>query len=293
MKIELQPLVSIVIPCYNHENFIQDCILSIIGQSYQNIELIIIDDGSKDNSVEKIQNLVQECLERFVRFEFRARPNKGLSATLKEALEWSNGIFFSPIASDDQMLTEKISYQVNYLSRNSEIVACFGNVNLIDNDNRIIKTENFPSRYYDFETIFLNKHHINASTQMIRVEVLRTIGGYKSGITIDDLYMWLKLSEVGRIFVDKKVLSNYRLHEDNSIKKGKFIYEGCLDVVNLYKDHCLYLKAIKKIFWTYTVSLALSNKSKSISFLKSIISDNAFDVFSKDFLRYLRNYFLR
>ena len=54
MSQESQPLVSIVIPCYNHEGFVQDCIRSVIDQTYQNIELIIIDDGSKDNSVEKI-----------------------------------------------------------------------------------------------------------------------------------------------------------------------------------------------------------------------------------------------
>lgn len=76
-----QPLVSVVIPCYNHESFVQDSIQSVIDQPYQNIELIIIDDGSKDGSVEKIQEMIPACQERFVRFEFQYRPNKGLSAT--------------------------------------------------------------------------------------------------------------------------------------------------------------------------------------------------------------------
>ena len=65
-----QPLVSIVIPCYNHENFVQDCIQSVIDQTYQNIELIIIDDGSKDNSILKILDMVDLCKSRFVNFEF-------------------------------------------------------------------------------------------------------------------------------------------------------------------------------------------------------------------------------
>ncbi|MGA6331370.1 glycosyltransferase family 2 protein, partial [Acinetobacter baumannii] len=108
MLLNKQPLVSIVIPCYNHANFVQDCIQSVIAQTYQNIELIIIDDGSKDGSVEKIQEFIGECEKRFVRFEFRNRPNKGLSATLNEALEWCQGEYFSAIASDDMMLNDKI-----------------------------------------------------------------------------------------------------------------------------------------------------------------------------------------
>ena len=65
------PLVTIAIPCYNHEQYVQDSIQSIIDQSYSNIELIIIDDGSKDNSVLKIQELISICTNRFSRFEFR------------------------------------------------------------------------------------------------------------------------------------------------------------------------------------------------------------------------------
>ncbi|MCD2506173.1 glycosyltransferase family A protein, partial [Staphylococcus aureus] len=74
----------------------------MIDQDYENIELIIIDDGSKDNSVIKIQEMVECCKQRFTRFEFRSRANIGLSATLNEALEWCEGEYFSALASDDQ-----------------------------------------------------------------------------------------------------------------------------------------------------------------------------------------------
>ena len=80
------PLVSIAIPSYNHEIYVQECIRSVIDQDYRNIELIIIDDGSTDNSVEKIEELIPLCKKRFVRFEFLCRENKGLSATLNEAI---------------------------------------------------------------------------------------------------------------------------------------------------------------------------------------------------------------
>ena len=91
MNVEDSPLVSVVIACYNHENFVQDCIKSVVAQTYDNIELIIIDDGSKDSSVEKISELIDVCQNRFSRFEFRHRSNKGLTATLNEALERRQG----------------------------------------------------------------------------------------------------------------------------------------------------------------------------------------------------------
>ena len=107
-KIEKIPLISVVIPCYNHENFVQEAIQSVIDQDYKNIELLIIDDGSKDSSVEKIEELIPVCKQRFNRFEFKSRANKGISATLNEALAWANGDFFTICASDDSFHRNKI-----------------------------------------------------------------------------------------------------------------------------------------------------------------------------------------
>ncbi len=289
----LEPLVSVVIPCYNHEKFVQDCIQSVINQSYGNIELIIIDDGSKDCSKEKVESMLNKCEDRFSRFKFYSRPNKGLSATLNEALEWCKGDYFSIIASDDQMLPHKIEYQVNYLQSNSKVVACFGNVKLIDDNNKVIKVENHPKRTYDFNEIFLNKHHINASTQMIRMNVIHNVGGYKNGITIEDLYMWLKLAAVGQLYSDKEVLSLYRLHGDNSIKKIDFIYKGCLDVLAEYNTHILYLNAVKKLFWVYASNIAVINKRESLAYLFNVLKCSPQDIFSKNFLRFMRNFLLR
>ena len=133
---EQQPLVSIVIPCYNHAQFVQETVQSVIDQDYENIELIIIDDGSKDNSVEVIQEMIPACEERFVRFEFRYRPNKGLCATLNEALEWCEGEYFSPTASDDILKQNKISTQLAIMlsKKEQKIIGVFVGIELIVTD---------------------------------------------------------------------------------------------------------------------------------------------------------------
>lgn len=247
MNHDESPLVSVVIPCYNHENFVQDCIQSVIDQSYENIELIIIDDGSKDNSVIKIQEMVELCRKRFFRFEFRHRPNEGLSSTLNEALDWCQGDYYSAIASDDMMLKDKTKNQIQFMEKNKNIVAVFGGVKLIDENNLVIGDVLKKEKKYCFKEIIMHEHNLPAPTQMIRMGSLKNVGGYNSDILIEDWYMWIKLSELGDLFYMNKLFCLYRQHENNISKKIKIIQNGRLDVLSHFKDSIYYQKAFKKI----------------------------------------------
>lgn len=244
-----QPLVSVVIPCYNHEKFVQDSIQSVIDQTYENIELIIIDDGSKDNSVVKIEEMIDLCEKRFTRFDFRSRPNKGLSSTLNEALEWCEGKYFSPIASDDQMLNYKTSMQVKYLENNSSFVAVFGGVQLIDEDNKKLEKLVSKARSYTFKDIIMHKHDLLAPTQMIRKETIKEVGGYDSNLFIEDWYMWLLLSEEGNIFSMNEIFALYRQHDNNISKNLAKMHEGRLKVLESFRNHPLYEEALININW--------------------------------------------
>ena len=263
------PLVSVVIPCYNHENFVQDSIQSVIDQTYQNIELIIIDDCSKDGSVEKIQEMIPACKERFVRFEFRSRPNKGLSATLNEALEWCEGEYYSAIASDDIMLPEKTKLQVEFLKENKNISAVFGGIELIDNNNVKISERVKQSKQYSFKNIILHQHDLPAPTQMIRLKTLKEMGGYDRNIIIEDWYIWLKLSSYNDLYYIDKLLCKYRQHETNISKDLEKMHKGRVDVLDHYKNSIYYNKAYKKIKWINKVESILNeNHSKAFKIIK-------------------------
>ena len=244
---EESPLVSIVIPCYNHENFVQDCIQSVIDQTYENIELIIIDDGSKDSSVEKIQQMVLVCKKRFARFEFRSRPNKGLSATLNEALEWCQGEYYSAIASDDMMLPEKTQIQVRYLNQDSTLLGVFGGVKIIDKNSNFIRLSMPSKRKLNFKNLFLSNYTIMAPTQLIRLANVKMLGNkpFPGHIVLEDSYMWLKLSEVGRLENIPYVLSKYRVHDSNTMGKIELINQGKLDVINEFSYSKYYKRAIR------------------------------------------------
>ena len=85
------PLVTVVIPSYNHSKYIQQSIQSVIDQTYARIELIVIDDGSQDDSVARIEVMRQLCEKRFERFLFITRENRGLSKTLNQGIALANG----------------------------------------------------------------------------------------------------------------------------------------------------------------------------------------------------------
>ena len=284
-----QPLVSIVIPCYNHENFVQDCIQSVIEQTYENIELIIIDDGSKDNSVLKIQEMLEKCQNRFKQFEFRYRPNKGLSETLNESLEWCQGKYYSVLASDDQMFDNKTALQVAYLEKNKDCVGCFGGYQLIDENNIVTAYSKKDEKSYSFNEIFLHKHDLPAPTQMLLLNKLKEIGGYRIGIIIEDWYMWLKLAKIGKLHYISEYLAFYRNHSDNMSKKIEIMHLGRNQVLDMYSNEKLYKIAKKEIFWIYMAEL------KNIFFSKFVLEFSLFSlrnpifflkkIFSKIFIR--------
>ena len=243
------PLVSIVIPCYNHEKFVHTAIQSVIDQTYENIELIVIDDGSRDNSIDVIKSMVSTCQARFVRFEFRHRPNKGLSETLNEAVEWCRGEYYSALASDDIILNDKVEFQVGFLEENKNILAVFGGVKLIDESLNELKTSLGKPRLYTFKRLIMHKFDLPAPTQMIRFEAIRKVGAYNPNIIIEDWYMWLKLSSIGNIYYINKNFALYRQHDSNMSKNLKKMQEGRLDVINQFKDSSYYTKALNNVKW--------------------------------------------
>lgn len=288
-----QPLVSVVIPCYNHEIFVKDSIQSVIDQNYDNIELIIIDDGSKDCSVLKIKEMIEICEQRFVRFEFRSRANIGLSATLNEALYWSKGKYFSAIASDDLMLNSKTSIQVSYMESMPYTSALFGSADYINEIGKIKINDSLQEQEYKFKDILLNECTFYAPTQMLRLDMVKEVGGYNPNILVEDWYMWLKLAERGKVYCLSDKLALYRIHSSNTTRDSQFIYENNLKTLNFYKEHELYSKSYAKLTWTYIIWVGQEDKLKSLKLLYNYVKEYPSEIFSRNFLVFCKYIFFR
>lgn len=283
MKKMIQPLVSIVIPCYNHEHFVKDCVQSIINQTYRNIELIIIDDGSVDNSILRIEEMINICNSRFNSFKFIKRENRGLCATLNEALSICNGKYFSAIASDDVLLDQKIQKQVEYLEKNLDCVAVFGGVNLIDKNSKFIKKIIPRDKDLSFHNIIMSNYAIFAPTQLIRMKSLLSLGSqpYPTHLKIEDWYMWLKLAQIGKLKNIQEVFVGYRQHDSNTSKKIAIIQKGRVDVISEFSniDTKIPLRIVNLInafenkdFKKIIKIIFIFNKSVNLMFIKIIIS---------------------
>lgn len=289
-----QPLVSVVIPCYNHEKFVMDCIQSVIDQTYQNIELIIIDDGSKDGSVDKIQEMLEKCQHRFTHFEFRYRPNRGLSATLNEALEWCKGDYFSAIASDDSILKNKIEEQINFYQKNQDlsIVGVFGGVNFIDDENKIININiQKKVKKINFEEVFFHDYYLLAPTQLLKTQAIKDVGCYVNGVVIEDWYMWLKLLEKGDFYEIPLILSNYRMHSSNTIKNLEKMHSGRFEVLSFFKNHEFYQKAYKNVLFLNAFEELKYRKDNRLKVIFNIIKKLKIYFFLRVFLKLGKRFF--
>ena len=128
-----QPLVSAIVPCYNHEKFVVQAIDSILKQTYKNIELLVIDDGSKDSSPKLLQQLSEQH-----QFYFEQQKNSGIHATLNKMISMSRGKYIAILASDDVWCLDRIEKQVAYMEQHLEVGACFGNALSINEQNEIL-----------------------------------------------------------------------------------------------------------------------------------------------------------
>lgn len=247
-------LVSVVIPCYNHAQFVQGAIQSVIDQDYENIELIIIDDGSKDNSVEVIQEMIPACEKRFIRFEFKCRENKGLSTTLNEGLKWACGEYVGFCSSDDTLLSKKISTQVQYFEGNLDSGFCYTKAFICDDNNNVLERptnliNKDLSDNVTFNDILTFKVHFPV-TGMYRLKfILEKLNGFDDSLSAEDYDINLKIVNNTKVgFVDD-FLYCYRSPAAIGGARKRLpmrvdVSESHLNTIRKYKDHPAYREAL-------------------------------------------------
>ncbi|WP_122892783.1 glycosyltransferase family 2 protein [Arcobacter peruensis] len=247
-------LVTVGVALYNHENYIIKCLESIVKQTYKNIELIVIDDGSPDNSFEVAKDYL-ESQDYNKNYKIYTRPNKGMCNTLNEIAKESKGKYISFVGSDDYWMLNKIEEQVKYLEENPKYMLVHSNSQVIDNDDNkknILDYSKKKNTGFLFDSIIEGKGGINTPSHLYRTEVYEKIGFYDASLKFEDTDFWLRLTKNFEVGYINKIHTFYRWHEDNlsgSKNVLKFYYEEIVKIYNKnIDDESKRKKAVAKIY---------------------------------------------
>lgn len=236
-------LVSVLVPAYNHENYIQETIKSVINQTYYNIELIIVDDGSNDLTWQRICDMDIECEKRFIRVIFKKQENQGTCRTLNKLISLTNGEYVYIIASDDVSKPNAIKTEVEFLENNLDYDFVVGDDEFIDPDGKqcyLDKNKNiiydvkqasflkfsdiyrkrkpflFGKNFGKYETLCLGNYIPNG--YLIRRSIFDKIGPFKPEAPLEDWWLHLQISKYSKMKFLDKILFSYRQHDKNTAK---------------------------------------------------------------------------
>jgi len=223
------PLVSIITPTYNHEKYIADCIYSAQSQTYSNWEMLVVDDGSTDNTL----SIAKDLAANDPRIKVFTQKNVGifrLSETYNFALSLAKGKYIAVLEGDDVWLPEKLTIQVEELENDELIVMSFGqafssttdlksNYALTDFSKKtvdILKNDPVGSA----TNVLLFSNFIVALTVLVRRSALDKIGGFKQShqLPLVDLTTWIELSLCGKFSCIQQPLGKWRFYPNQITK---------------------------------------------------------------------------
>lgn len=244
------PLVTVIVPAYNHEKYIETALRSVFAQTYHPFELIVIDDGSKDNTREVVRSLKRDFDFQFIENE----NNLGLTKSLNRALAFAKGKYISILAGDDCWLPEKTSIQVPFMEQNPDVAACSGNVKKIDKNgdpfNPHTDRKVSSISYRSFEDCMTLRVQFPAIVTLVRKDVLLQIGGYDENFVMEDIPLWLRLTSTGwKIAVLPELLGYYRIHGAPVSLSNNYakMYDSYMRLFELYRAHPQYKDALRAL----------------------------------------------
>lgn len=216
--------VSVVIPCYNQGKYIEDAVESVLNQTYKNIEIIVVNDNSTDNSLDYINKIIKNNDKiKFINLE----QNGGVSHARNVAIENSTGEYILPLDADDKIDATYIEKAERILSANSNIGIVYPRVEYFGVKNGEMETDNFNNESFVFQNCII-------SSALFRRKDWKLAGKYDEKLNVlEDHDLWLSFIELGlQPYKIDEVLYFYRKHDRSTIDKA-------IDNILFYKKQLL------------------------------------------------------
>ena len=273
MSKDITPIVSVRIPSYNHEKYINECIDSVLAQTFQDFEIIITDDGSKDNTVKLIKEYKDP------RIKLNVFPeNQGTAVAVSDCVDRSRGKYIANLCSDDAWEPDKLEKQVSFLQSNPGYDAVFTKVKFIDEDSLEVKKHHDFSSEFDKDNrpredwlnyFFYHGNCLCIPSVLIKRSVYEKLHYQdKRMANLLDFDLWVRFCFDHELYIMDEKLTNFRLRSKNANASGatdesftriKFEYKQILSNYLKIRDTEFFFKCFPE-YEKYLTSGQISEK---------------------------------
>lgn len=214
-----RPLVSVLIPAYNSEQYIHACLESIIQQTYPNLEIIVVDDCSTDQTLKVAKEVLRASSRPSKCLKTQINHGGGGEPVFNWGLSYCKGKYVAKMDADDLMHPQRIEYQVEFLQKNQNIFLVGSDLELINEEGKTIGYRKHPITYDEIKRNFYLRSPVANPSIMFRN---KPISFYKSKYKIaNDYYTFFKLiSENKKIANIPKYLLKYRIHQNSALRNN-------------------------------------------------------------------------
>ena len=289
-------LISIIMPAYNAELYIQEAVNSVVHQTYGNWELIIVDDGSTDNTAAVITTHFSN--DNRIKYYYQQNGKQGKARN--HAISKSNGDYLAFLDADDLWIPEKLEFQLaEIMHKNVDLV--FSNCSIFQNDSSsdIIGNTKTPTEvYYNKDSIpfFLQANRVPILIVLVKKDKILNVNGFSEDEEIqnvEDYHLWLKLLMSDCVFfASKQVVAKYREHNNSATSSDKLVLSKLpymyFDLMKQFSNYSEQIKNEIKI----KLKLYYKNNIFTKKELKSLIIKNTTYLSKSNYLYLLLNFFM-
>jgi glycosyltransferase involved in cell wall biosynthesis len=214
-----QPLISVILPAYNSEDYIVEALESIINQTYDNLEIIVINDGSTDRTVEKIKSLNDDRINLITN-----EVNLGLIKTLNKGILLSSGKYIARMDADDIAMSSRLEKQAAFLEKNPDYGLCASWYETFGGYKKLGKNK---VEDVDIKIRLLHQCHICHPTVILRRSVIEQFNiQYSNNFPhSEDYALWVEMTDKTKFHTYPEILLKYRDHESNISKTESLTQE--------------------------------------------------------------------
>ena len=271
MTSQKEYLATVMVPAYNHEKYIIECLEGLANQTFKNFQCIVTDDCSTDRTPQ----ILEENQRKYGYELILNKQNVGISASLTNmAQNYARGKYLFICASDDVYTPDRIEKQVKYMEEHPTYGMCYARTIMIDDSSKIVGKDKFQGYLSGsiFKEVFLRRFNLGICVAM-KAEVLAELGYYKEGLLAEDYYMNCKIAEKYPIgFVDDYLLK-YRVAPLSNKRDPWKLVDSHRQTIEFFSYRPEYKRAVYqwKLRASLTIAPYIKYKMKAICLLLNCI----------------------